>query len=122
METQEVNVPENSNCLSLKLEISKCSGCRFFEEDQKLKPGKKRTKRQTCIKPWEKANLLHPFIVRVEHCQKARKELQDLGLGIVGNLGNLDTKIDLSYGTPSSLKQRATKRFIDEQTPRVSSF
>ena len=114
-----MDVPENSDCISLELKSSKCSGCRCFEEDRKLKPKKKRTSKQACAKQWKKENLSHRHHERVARCKESRMELQKLGYGSVGNLCN---EPDPSYGTPSLTRQRATKRFVDVLTPRVSSF
>ena len=119
MDTQEISVPENSDCITLGLKSSICANCRYLEDDRKIKPNKKRTKKQACAKQWEKEHLSHRQRDKIKHCQKSRMELQELGYGLVSNLCN---EPGPSYGTPSLSSQRATKRFIDVLTPRVSSF
>lgn len=120
MDTQEIHVPENSDCITLGLQSSICIGCTYLKNDRKLKPKKKRTQKQTCAKQWEKKNLSHRSLQKATHCQQSRIELQELGYGSVGNLCNKPA--GPSYGTPAFTRRRATKRFIDALTPRVSTF
>ena len=121
MDDQELKeIHENSGCISLKLQSSKCPKCCSVEETRRLRPKAIRPKKLQCIKPWEKLNLDHKYIARIEQCRRSRDELQELGYSLVDNLdSNLP---DSSCCTPSLSRQRITKRFIEALTPQVSSF